>query len=225
MMAKVVAEELEANPESLVFQDGSVYVEGSPSRKLTFQDVARLANPLRGNLPSDFVPGLEATEFHVPKTAAYSSGTHAAIVEVDPRRCDIKVLKYVIVHDCGNMINPMIVDGQVKGGLAQGMGGAFFEKLVYDEVSGSLLTSSLMDYCVPTASEVPEPEVHHLVTPSPINPLGVKGCGEGGTIPAPTVIAQAVEDALSEFGVQIDTIPLSPMVLRDLLATAREAKT
>lgn len=225
LMAKVAAEELEANPESLVFQSGSVHVEGSPARKLTFQDVARLANPLRGNLPSDFVPGLEATEFHVPKTAAYSSGTHAAIVEVDPRRCDIKVLKYVIVHDCGNMINPMIVDGQVKGGLAQGMGGAFFEKLVYDEVSGSLLTSSLMDYCVPTASEVPEPEVHHLVTPSPINPLGVKGCGEGGTIPAPTVIAQAVEDALSEFGVQIDEIPLSPMMLRDLLANAREAKT
>lgn len=221
MMAKVAAEELEADSDSLVFEEGSVYVEGSPSKKLTFQDVARLANPLRGNLPSDFVPGLEATEFHVPKTASYSSGTHAAIVEVDPSRCDIKVLKYVIVHDCGNMINPMVVDGQVKGGLAQGMGGAFFEKLVHDEDSGALLTTSLMDYCVPTASEVPEPEVHHLITPSPMNPLGVKGCGEGGTIPAPTVIAQAVQDALSELGIQIDSIPLSPGVLHDLLTAAR----
>ncbi|MFQ5692731.1 MAG: molybdopterin cofactor-binding domain-containing protein [Nitrospinota bacterium] len=217
LMAKVASEALEAAPESLVFQDGTVFVEGAPARKLTFQEVARLANPLRGNLPPDFVPGLEATEFHVPKTAAYANGTHAALVEVDPERCDIRVLKYVVVHDCGNMINPMIVDGQVKGGLAQGMGGAFFEQLVYDEDSGSLLTTSLMDYCVPTAAEVPEAEIHHLTTPSPNNPLGVKGSGEGGTIPAPTVIAQAVQDALSEFGVSIDAIPLSPKVLHGLL--------
>jgi carbon-monoxide dehydrogenase large subunit len=221
MMAKVAAEELEAPPESLVFDDGHVYVEGAPARKLTFRDVARLANPLRGNLPADFIPGLEATEFHVPKTAAFSSGTHAAIVEVDPDRCDIKILKYVIVHDCGNMINPKIVDGQIKGGFAQGLGGAFYEKLVHDKQSGALLTASLMDYCVPTASEVPEVEIHHLVTPSPINPLGVKGCGEGGTIPVPTVIAQAVQDALSEFGVEIDAVPLGPGILHSLLREKR----
>jgi CO/xanthine dehydrogenase Mo-binding subunit len=221
-MAKVASEALEADPDQVEFQDGKVFVQGTPAKSLTFAEVARLANPLRGNLPSDFVPGLEATEFHVPKTASYSSGTHAVIVEVIPALCDIRVLKYVVVHDCGNMINPMIVDGQVKGGLAQGMGGAFYEKLVHDPDSGALLTASLMDYCVPTASEVPEPEIHHLTTPSPNNPLGVKGCGEGGTIPAPTVIAQAVEDALSEFGIEINSIPLSPGALHELIQKANE---
>ena len=220
-MARLAAEALEVGPENLDFQDGRVFVKGAPSRGLTFADVARLANPLRGNLPSGFVPGLEATEFHAPRTASFSSGTHAAIVEVDPALCDIRVLKYVVVHDCGNKINPMIVEGQVKGGLAQGIGGAFYEKLVYDEHSGALLTASLMDYCVPTASEVPDAEIHHVVTPSPNNPLGVKGCGEGGTIPVPTVIAQAVEDALSDFGVEIDSLPLSPKVLHQLIRRGR----
>ncbi|MFQ5911654.1 MAG: molybdopterin cofactor-binding domain-containing protein [Nitrospinota bacterium] len=220
-MGKLASEALEVGAENLEFKDGKVFVKGAPSRSLTFSEMARLANPLRGNLPSHFVPGLEATEFHVPRTASFSSGTHAAIVEVNPALCDIRVLKYVVVHDCGKMINPMIVEGQVRGGLAQGIGGAFYEKLVHDEHSGALLTASLMDYCVPTAAEVPEAEIHHVTTPSPNNPLGVKGCGEGGTIPVPTVIAQAVEDALSEFGVEIDSIPLSPRALHKLLQRRR----
>jgi len=130
------------------------------------------------------------------------------------------VLKYVVVHDCGRIINPMILEGQIRGGVAQGLGGAFYEKLVYDE-SGQLLTQTFMDYLLPTAMEVPEVEVVHLETPSPLNPLGVKGAGEAGVIPVPALVAQALDDALLDFGIRIAEMPLSPNRLLEIIRQAK----
>ena len=133
------------------------------------------------------------------------------IVEVDPETREVQILRYVVVHDCGTVINPLIVEGQIHGGVAQGIGNAFYEQLVLDE-QGQLLNASLADYLLPTALEVPRMEVHHTVTPSPLNPLGIKGAGEGGAIPVGALFAQAIEDALGlpARGIEITEIPLSP---------------
>jgi len=184
-------------------------------RSVTLGEVARFANPLRGTLQFG-EPGLEATRFFSPQQSTFPSGAHAAVVEVDPDTGFMKVLRYCVVHDCGTMINPMIVEGQIHGGVAQGIGGVFYEKLVYD-ANGQLLTSSLMDYLLPTASEVPTVETDHIETPSPLNPLGLKGAGEAGVIPCAAVFASALEDALREFGVRIAEMPLSPSRLRELI--------
>ena len=134
---------------------------------------------------------------------------HAVVVETDPETAEIKMLRYCVVHDCGTMINPMIVEGQVHGGVAQGVGGALYERIVYDE-DGQLLNASFMDFLMPYASEVPDIEIDHLVTPSPLNPLGVKGAGEAGVIPGTAVIAAAIEDAE---GFRITRMPISPSEL------------
>src|SRR3954454_1582716 len=131
---------------------------------------------------ADAEPGLEATRYFGPPKGATSNGVHAVIVEIDPETCDLKIQKYVVVHDCGTLINPLIVEGQVRGGVAQGIGNAFYERLAYDQ-EGQLLTASLADYLLPTASEIPRIEIDHVVTRSPLNPLGVKGVGEAGAIP------------------------------------------
>ena len=131
----------------------------------------------------------------------------------------VTFLRYVVVHDCGKVINPLILDGQIRGGVAQGIGNCFYEKLVYDE-NGQLLTQTFMDYLLPTAAEVPEVEIAHLETPSPMNPLGVKGAGEAGVIPVPALFAQALDDALGEFGFFIHEMPLSPNRLREMLRGA-----
>jgi CO/xanthine dehydrogenase Mo-binding subunit len=138
---------------------------------------------------------------------------HAAVVEIDPETCDLRVRRYVIVHDCGRVINPMVVHGQVLGGFAQGIGGSFYERLAYDD-AGQLQNASFMDFLIPYATEVPRPEVHHTETPSPNNPLGVKGVGEAGTIAVPAAIANAVSDAL---GVPVDRMPLSPQAIFELV--------
>jgi carbon-monoxide dehydrogenase large subunit len=137
---------------------------------------------------------------------------HAAIVETDPETADIRVLRYCVIHDCGPMINPRIVEGQVHGGVAQGIGGALYERLVYDS-AGQLLNASFMDFLMPFASEIPDVETDHLETPSPLNPLGIKGAGEAGTIPGTAVIASAIEDAE---GFPITRMPISPSELWDL---------
>jgi carbon-monoxide dehydrogenase large subunit len=153
-------------------------------------------------------PGLEASAYvHVPQST-YSNGAHAAVVEVDPETGTVKVLRYVAVDDCGTMINPMVVEGQIHGGIAHGIGNALLEEIVYDD-AGQLLTGTLMDYALPRAADVPPLEVHHVVTPSPLNPLGVKGSGEGGTLPAPAAIANAVADALRPLGVEVTEMPLT----------------
>lgn len=153
---------------------------------------------------------------------ATSAGAHAMIIEVDPGTFDVRIDKYVVVHDCGTLINPAIVEGQIHGGVAQGIGNAFYEQLIYDE-QGQLLNASLADYLVPTALEVPAMEVAHEVTPSPLNPLGTKGVGEAGAIPVGALFAQAIENALDGADpgtAEILEIPLSPEKLRRLWTTA-----
>ncbi|HMH53670.1 MAG TPA: xanthine dehydrogenase family protein molybdopterin-binding subunit [Candidatus Acidoferrum sp.] len=197
----VAAAELEAAPEDLTIEDGVISVRGVPGRGLSLAAVAAIASAPRPGyaLPGGMDPGLEASGFVRVLQSTYSSGAHAAIVEVDPETGAVRILRYVAVDDCGVMINPMIVEGQVHGGIAHGIGNALLEEIVYD-ASGQMVTGTLMDYALPRASDVPSFEVLHVVTPSPLNPLGVKGAGEGGTLPAPAAIANAIADVLRARG-------------------------
>ena len=152
-------------------------------------------------------------------TVTYASAVHVALVEVDIETGRVTLLRYVVAHDCGRVINPTIVDGQIRGGVAQGIGGGLYEDLVYNE-AGQLLSGTLMDYLLPGATEIPEIELIHLEYPSPRNPLGIKGVGEGGAIAPPAAIANAVEDALGPFGVCVRETPLSPERVRRLVAAS-----
>ncbi|BDG60790.1 xanthine dehydrogenase family protein molybdopterin-binding subunit [Caldinitratiruptor microaerophilus] len=212
---QVAARLLECSPDDIELADGRARVKGAPARSLSLGEVAFRANPLRGTLQFG-EPGLEATRYFSPQQSTFPSGGHAAVVEVDPETAQIRVLRYCVVHDCGTVINPMIVEGQIHGGVAQGIGGVFYEKLVFDE-NAQLLTSTFMDYLLPTASEVPHIETDHIETPSPLNPLGIKGAGEAGVIPVAAVFAQALEDALRPFGVRVTEMPLSPARLWDMI--------
>ena len=206
----VAAGRLEAAVEDLVLEEGRIGVRGAPGRGLTLAEVATIASTPRPGyaMPAGMDPGLEATAYVPVSQSTYSSGAHAAVVEVDPETGLITILRYVAVDDCGTVINPMIVEGQVHGGIAHGIGNAFLEEVVYDG-AGQLMTGTLMEYALPRAADVPGLEVHHLVTPSPLNPLGVKGAGEGGTLPAPAAIANAVADALRPLGVEVTEMPLT----------------
>jgi aerobic carbon-monoxide dehydrogenase large subunit len=203
----IAADRLEVAPEDLTLEDGRIAVRGAPDRGLTLGEVATIAgSPRPGSaLPGALDPGLEASGYVHVTQSTYSSGAHAAVVEVDTETGVVRILRYVAVDDCGTMINPMVVEGQVHGGIAHGIGNALLEAVVYDE-AGQPLTGTLMDYALPRASDVPSLEVHHVVTPSPLNALGVKGAGEGGTLPAPAAIANAVADAL---GVNVTEMPLT----------------
>jgi CO/xanthine dehydrogenase Mo-binding subunit len=173
-----------------------------------FQGRSRPGPPL----PEGEAPGLEASGFYSPSGSAWASGAHAAYVRIDPRTYRMEILRYVAVHDCGRMINPMVLEGQIQGGVAQGIGGAFYERLVYD-ADGQLRNASFMEFLIPYSTEVPEVVMSHIETPSPLNPLGIKGAGEAGVIPVGAVIASAIEDAL---GVRIQEMPLSPLRLFEL---------
>ena len=203
----VAADRLEVAPEDLTLEDSRIAVRGAPDRGLALGEVAAIASSPRPGyaLPGGMDPGLEATGYVHVTQSTYSSGAHAAVVEVDLETGVVRVLRYVAVDDCGTMINPMVVEGQVHGGIAHGIGNALLEAVVYDE-TGQLTTGTLMDYALPRADDVPNLEVHHVTTPSPLNPLGVKGAGEGGTLPAPAAIANAVADAL---GVNVTEMPLT----------------
>ena len=218
---RLAAEELEAAIEDIELADGYAQVKGAPGSRVALSTLADKANPLRGAVQPGTEPGLEATAYFGPPMQATAVGAHAAIVEVDTETFDVKVLKYVVVHDCGRVINPMILEGQVHGGVAQGIGNAFYEQLVYDE-DGQLLNASFMDYLLPTSSDVPHIDVGHEETPSPLNPIGVKGAGEAGAIPVGALFAQAVENALADTGVEIREIPLSPSRLWQLVEGAHE---
>ena len=210
-------------PEAeLELRDGRVAVRGSPERGIGLGELARKANPLRGAVTPGTEPGLEATAYFGPDRGNAASGVHAMRVEVDPETAEVKIVRYVVVHDCGTVINPMVVEAQVQGGVAHGIGNAFYEQLVFDD-NGQLMNASFMDYLLPTALDVPTVELAHIETPSPLNPLGVKGVGEAGAIPTGAAFAQAVEDALFGSGVEITEIPLSPSRLYDLIAQARGA--
>ena len=217
---KLASEKLEAAEEDLEIVGGHARVKGVPQRAIPLGQLARDANPLRGAVKPGTEPGLEATNYFGPERGATASGVHAAIVEVDPETMNVQVLKYVVVHDCGRVINPLILDGQVQGGVAQGLGNAFYEQLVFDD-NGQLLNASFMDFLVPTALDVPRVDVGHEVTPSPLNPLGTKGAGEAGAIPVGPLFAQAVEDALPEYDLEIREMPLSPSRLWELVEEGR----
>ena len=232
--AQIAARILEANEADILFEDGHVSVRGSPDVRIPLRQIAVLANPLRYAFSkealaatqfigdggeeeappvSEVAPGLEATAYNSPKHATFASGAHAAVVEVDSETGVVRLLRYAIVHDCGRMINPAVVEGQVHGGTAQGIGGALYERMHYDS-DGQLQNANFMDFLMPYATEIPELRVEHVETLSPLNPLGVKGVGEAGCIVPAAVIIGAIEDAT---GVEITETPLSPERLAELL--------
>ena len=219
---KLASDLFECAEEDLVLEDGKVSIVGIPEKFVSLGDLARLANPMRGAVKPDTEPGLESTRYFGPSMSSTANGVHAMILEMDPRTFDLKILKYVVVHDCGTVINPMILAGQIQGGVAQGIGNAFYEKLAFDD-HGQLLNASLADYLLPTALEVPRVELGHTVTKSPLNPMGIKGAGEAGAIPVGALFAQAIEEALDlkRRGVELLEIPLSPSQLFELTRNAR----
>jgi carbon-monoxide dehydrogenase large subunit len=216
---RFASEVLDAPPEALELADGKVWVKADPKRSITLAELAGRANPLRGAVRPGTEPGLEATEYFGPARGATASGVHAAILEVDPETMDIRIRKYVVVHDCGTVLNPLILEGQVHGGVAQGIGNSYYEHLMYDE-NAQLVNASFMDYLLPTSLDVPPIVVGHEETPSPLNPMGVKGAGEAGAIPTGALFAQAIEDALPEVPLELLEIPLSPNRLWELVMQA-----
>ncbi len=237
---RLAANLLEVSPHDLELGDGRARVKGAPGKELTLGALATVANPIRYAYGKDSAevalrlvkpregavllegeaPGLEARGYYAPPQSTFASGCHAAIVEVDVETGNLTILRYVVQHDCGTIVNPMIVDGQIRGGVAQGIGGAFYERIVYGD-DGQPLTASFMDFLIPTAVEVPEVEIRHLETPSPLNPLGMKGVGEAGAIPVPALVAEAIDDALAPLGVRVREMPLSPNRLREIIEAAR----
>jgi len=217
---ELASHELEAAQADLVLEGGRVHVRGDPTGGIALGALALKANPLRGAVRPGTEPGLEATAYFGPDRGSTASGVHAMLVEVDPETAQVEIKRYVVVHDCGRVINPMIVEGQIQGGVAHGIGNAFYEQLVYDD-EGQLLNASFMDYLLPTATDVPNVETIHRETLSPLNPLGAKGVGEAGAIPTGALFAQAVEDALAGSGLEILEIPLSPTRLFELMERPR----
>jgi carbon-monoxide dehydrogenase large subunit len=230
---RIAAVALEASPDDLEIVDGVVRIKGDPDSGIGLGTVAVLSNPLRyafdeaagaatqfagGDIAKPPVapgdePGIEGREFFSPIRSTFASGMHAVIVETDPATAEIRILRYCVVHDCGRLINPRIVEGQIHGGVAQGVAGALYERMAYDE-AGQLQNASFMDFLMPYVSEVPERiEIDHLETPSPLNPLGIKGAGEAGVIPGAAVLAAAIEDAE---GFPITAMPISPSDLFEL---------
>src|SRR4051812_6405775 len=232
---RIAADALEASEDDLDIVDGVVSVKGAPASSIALGTIAVLSNPLRyafdeqsklatqfsvgdpGKPPvaEDDEPGLEGKDFYSPERSTFASGMHAVIVETDPLTAEISILKYAVVHDCGHLINPMIVEGQIHGGVAQGVGGALYERMAYDE-SGQLLNASFMDFLMPYVTEIPDGiDIDHLETPSPLNPLGIKGAGEAGVIPSAAVFAAAISDAEAQNypGLAITAMPISPSEL------------
>jgi carbon-monoxide dehydrogenase large subunit len=206
----IAANILECAVADLELRDGRVAVVGVPGLSITLADVARASRPgWDHQRPEGVDAGLEETHYWEPPTVTWAYAAHAVIVEVDIRLCHVKIEQYAIAHDCGVVINPMLAEGQIIGGTVQGIGGALFEGFTYD-TEGQLLTGSLMDYLLPTASDVPNITVVHQETPSPLNFLGAKGLGEGGAITPPVAIANAVCDALAPFGVEFNVTPIKP---------------
>jgi aerobic carbon-monoxide dehydrogenase large subunit len=206
----LAARTLGVNKIDVDLEDGKAVAKRGNKPTVGFGELARLAQGIPGvSLPAGQTAGLEHTAYYTPTQAAYCSGCHVAEVEVDVMTGGVKVLRYTVAHDSGRVINPLIVDGQVQGGVAHGIGNALLEWMQYDE-NAQPLTTSFADYLLPMATDVPTCRIAHVETVNPQNPLGVKGAGEGGTIPAPAAIIAAIEDALSPFGVHFAETPLTP---------------
>jgi carbon-monoxide dehydrogenase large subunit len=218
---KIAAHMLEANPDDMVYENGRVYVKGSPDRAKTLGEIALQAS-VAYDLPEGMEPFLDETSYYDPPNCTFPFGTHIAIVEVDPDTGIVDLKRYVAVDDCGNVINPLIVDGQIHGGIAQGIAQALYERAVYDE-NGQLVTGTLMDYAVPAAHMLPPYETARTVTPSPVNPMGVKGAGEAGTIASAQAVMNAVIDALSPFGVKHMQMPATPENVWKAIRAAQSA--
>jgi carbon-monoxide dehydrogenase large subunit len=212
---------LEAAPADLVAAEGRIAVAGT-DRAVTFREVARAVYSDMARLPAEAREELAATKTYDPVFGTTTSATHIAAVEIDPDTFQVRVDRFVVAEDCGRIINPLIVDGQVHGGVAQGIGAALYEEIVYD-ADGQLHTASLVDYLVPSACEIPPIGVVHLETESPTTLGGFRGMGEGGTIGAPAAVANAVADALAPLGIAIDELPITPERLFRLI-TARTQK-
>jgi CO/xanthine dehydrogenase Mo-binding subunit len=220
---KVAASMLEAAPEDIRIVAGRAHVAGMPGRSLNLADVARAAvksKALTGQgAPAD--PGLNACSYFAPESVTWAFGGQAAAVEVDTETCEYRILKYAAIHDCGQPVNPMIVEGQLHGAIAQGLGGAMMEEIVYDS-AGQIRTGSFMDYPMPKADDFPFFVTALINHRSIVNDLGIKGAGESGTISPSAVIANAVDDALVDFGITIREVPVTPVRIFELLRNAEE---
>ena len=219
--AQVAAHLLEASPEDIRFADNEAHVAGSPYHKVSWADIALSAYQPH-TLPEGLEGGLESAVVFSPANATWPFGTHMAMVEVDAETGNVDILRYLAMDDCGNVINPMIVDGQVHGGIAQGIGQALFEEAVYD-AEGNILSAALMDYPLPTASDLPMFELDRTVTPTDVNPMGVKGIGEAGTIGCAQTLVNAVVDALAPLGVKHIDMPMRPKKVWQAIQDAQEA--
>jgi len=215
---KIAAHLFEAAEDDVVYDGGEFYVKGSPDNRKPFGEVAFAAYGM--NLPEGMELGLEAVSYFDPSNLVWPFGAHICQVEVDPETGSVDLQRYVAVDDCGNVINPMIVEGQLHGGIAQGVAQALFEEVSYDD-EGAMRTGSLIDYMVPTAAEMPEMVLDRTVTPTPVNDLGVKGVGEAGTIAASACVINAIVDALAPLGITHVDMPASPDRLWKVIQDAR----
>jgi carbon-monoxide dehydrogenase large subunit len=217
---EMAAHLLEAAPTDVEWRNGVAMVRGVAGRSLSLAQLAQALKPGGDHRPADLEPALEARYYFESEHPPFAYGVHAVLVEVDRDTGLVRLDRYVVVSDAGRLINPTIAEGQIVGGLAQGVGGALLEELVYDE-HGQLVSSSLQDYGLPRASDMPNVEMIHLQIPTPLNPLGIKGLGEGGAVGAHAAVANAVADALLPLGVTVTTTPLSPGAIGRLIDSAR----
>jgi carbon-monoxide dehydrogenase large subunit len=213
---QLAAHMLEVSPEDVEWIDGAAQVRGAADRSVSLAQLARACLPGAAGRPPDLEPGLEARYYYENEHPPFAYGVHAVVVDVDPETGAVRLDRYVVVSDSGRLINPTIAEGQIVGGIAQGLGGALMEHLVYD-AEGQLVTSSLLDYALPTAKDFPSIEITHLEIPSPLNPLGIKGLGEGGAVGSHAAVANAVADALLPLGIKVLATPLSPSAISRLL--------
>jgi carbon-monoxide dehydrogenase large subunit len=216
---RIAAHVLEAAPEDIEVTGGKFAVKGSPDKGMTLAEISGAAY-IPENLPEGMEPGLEETTFYDPENFVYPFGAHACVVDVDAETGRVDVVRYVAVDDCGPAINPMIIDGQVHGGIAHAIGQALYERIHYDE-TGQLVTGTFVDYCIPSAADLPSFETDRTETPSPTNSLGVKGVGEAGTIAGSPAVVNAVIDALRPLGVTFINMPLGSMHVWETIQQAK----
>lgn len=216
----IAANMLEASEKDLEIDNGTIWVAGSPNHSVTTADVGRAAYLRAIDLPDGVDPGLEVIEVFDPTAMAWPYGLNVAVVEVDIDTCHVKVIDYTVFHDCGTILNPMIVDGQIHGGVAQGIAGALYEELIYDS-DGQPLSANMMNYLIPSAVEIPNISTGHIINPSPVIPGGMKGVGEAGIIGPPAAIVSAIEDALRAYDVTFTETPVTPQKIFEALSTSR----